>query len=495
MADAVARLSGEVAVALLTAGPGHANAVSALYTARCSESPVLMLSGHAPTGGIGRGAFQEMPQVEMASTVTKEAWMPTEAHNLGHELARAFRVPLQGRPGPVHLSLPFDLLNARIDGIADRIPDADAFKPADPTLDTAHLDQVLDLLGGARRPLVLVGPSMVNSDDGEACTQLAERLGVPVVAMQSPRGLKDPVLGAFHERLPETDLVLLLGKPLDFTVRFGESPPFAGDCRIAHVDAERACLERTRGNLAAGDRLAALFEADPKAMLRGLLQANTSFDSDRGWYRAVSESVTFRPPEWRQPIGTPAGQVGIHPVDALRALDAVLDESSDPIFVCDGGEIGQWAQAVVGCRRRVINGPSGSIGGSLSFALGLKAARPQATVVALMGDGTFGFHMSELDTGVRNGLAITCMIGNDACWNAEHQIQLRDYGADRTHSCELLPSRYDQVCVALGGHGEQVERAEDVAPALRRALASQRTAVLNVLTARVAAPDINSTSS
>jgi acetolactate synthase-1/2/3 large subunit len=141
-----------------------------------------------------------------------------------------------------------------------------------------------------------------------------------------------------------------------------------------------------------------------------------------------------------------------------RALQDFFDRHPEATLVCDGGEIGQWPQATVAVERRLINGVAGSIGPSLPFALAAKAANPMRPVVAVMGDGTFGFHMAEFDTAVRHGLPVIVIVGNDARWNAEYQIQLRDYGKARTNGCELLPARYEKVAEALGGHGEFVPR-------------------------------------
>ena len=151
------------------------------------------------------------------------------------------------------------------------------------------------------------------------------------------------------------------------------------------------------------------------------------------------------------------------------------------LLVTDGGEFGQWVQAGLEPRERIINGLSGSIGSALPMAIGAKRAQPQRAVIAVMGDGTFGFHAFELDTALRHGLPIVVVIGNDARWNAEHTLQIRTYGAERTVGCELLPSRYDALAAALGGHGELVRRPDELAPALARALAAGRPACVNVL--------------
>ena len=172
-------------------------------------------------------------------------------------------------------------------------------------------------------------------------------------------------------------------------------------------------------------------------------------------------------------------------------MAAHLAAAAQSIVVIDGGEFGQWAQACIDAPTRLINGPAGSIGSALPFALAAKLAQPGATVVALLGDGTFGFHMAEFDTAVRAKLPIVAVVGNDACWNAEHQIQLATYGAGRAIGCELLPARYDSVVSALGGHGELVETSAALRPALARALASGKPACVNVMIERQAAPNVS----
>jgi acetolactate synthase-1/2/3 large subunit len=154
--------------------------------------------------------------------------------------------------------------------------------------------------------------------------------------------------------------------------------------------------------------------------------------------------------------------------------------------VCDGGEFGQWAQAVLS--PDIINGPSGAIGGAVPSALAAKLAHPERPVIALTGDGAFGFHAMEFDTAVRYNLPIMVIIGNDAAWNAEKQIQIRRFGAGRTFACDLLPSRYDKMVEALGGHGEFVESPSEVSSAIDRALRSGKPACVNVRIQSVPAP-------
>jgi acetolactate synthase-1/2/3 large subunit len=178
----------------------------------------------------------------------------------------------------------------------------------------------------------------------------------------------------------------------------------------------------------------------------------------------------------------------VHPVQLARPLQAVLDSDPDAVLVVDGGEIGQWAQACLYAPRRVINGVGGSIGAGLPFALGARCAESKAPVIAVMGDGTFGFHAVEMDTAVTRKLPFVAVVGNDARWNAEYQIQLREYGAERSRGCEMRELRYDRIAQAFGAWGEHVTEADEMLPAVRRALASGLPACINVVIEGLAAP-------
>jgi acetolactate synthase-1/2/3 large subunit len=170
-----------------------------------------------------------------------------------------------------------------------------------------------------------------------------------------------------------------------------------------------------------------------------------------------------------------------------REVQKLLDKP-DAVLVSDGGEFGQWAQACLRAPRRVINGPAGSIGSALPFAAAAKLAFPHAPVVAMLGDGTFGFHMAEIDTAVRYGLGYVAVVGNDACWNAEYQIAVKAYGADRAKNLDLLPTRYGAAAAALGAHGADVLAFEDLQSSLAKAMASGRPACVNVMIERHPAP-------
>ena len=489
MADAWSRITGQVGIALVTGGPGHANAVAALYTALMAEAPIVLLSGHAPIEQLGMGAFQEMDQAAMAAPVTKAAWACASADAVAGDLAQAVRLARSGRPGPVHLSLPSNALEAleSSSGVDAAMLD---FAPVAQPLAAADAQRMLALLQACQRPLILAGPACMTRAGRALTAALQAASGIPVVGMESPRGMADPSLGAFAETLAQADGVLLLGKRLDFTLKFGQAPAWRADVRWLQIDADEHEIARTQR--AMGARLPGLVQharADAFSAVAALTAAATAPSAAHAkWLADVQAALAYRPAAWADARAALPGQ--LHPVQALAPLQALLDAHPDAVLVSDGGEIGQWAQACLHAPHRLINGVAGSIGSGLPYALAARCALPNAPVVAVMGDGTYGFCIAEIDTAVRYGLPAVIVIGNDARWNAEYQIQLKDYGADRLIGCELQATRYDQVTAAFGGHGECVTDAAQLLPAALRAQASRLPACLNVVIEGVPAPII-----
>jgi acetolactate synthase I/II/III large subunit len=491
MADAWARMTGEVGVALVTGGAGHANAIGALCTAAASESPVLLLSGHAALDEIGLGAFQEMLQADLAEPVTKASWTARSAAELADDIARATRIARSGRPGPVHVSLPFDVLEQRVDETT-QWPAAAALAAEPMPLSAPEAERILGEISAAQRPLIVAPPALCTRRGRALIASFENTLRTPVIAMESPRGISDPALGCYAQILGEADLIVLLGKPLDFTLRFGRSPPLDPCCRFIAVEPDSSIAARLAKM---PERVVCHAVADAASAIAALIEAaqaqpgGASGTAAVAWFDRVRDSIAYRPPSWRHAqthLDTP-----VHPAELCHQINDRLARSADAVFVSDGGEIGQWAQAIIRAPDRLINGPAGAIGASIPFAIAAKAARPEATVVAVLGDGSFGFHMAEFDTAVRYDLPFVAVVGNDARWNAEYQIQLRDYGENRAQGCTLAPgTRYDLVATALGGHGEFVTCAADLPAALERAFASRKPTCVNVLIESVAAPII-----
>lgn len=458
MADAYARLAERPCPVLLTAGPGHANALGAVYVAKMAESPVVVLSGSSELSSAGKGAFQEIDQVAMARRVAKAAWLCRETSRLGDELARAYRLANSGRPGPVCLSLPADVLK---DATRAEPPAPAAFRPRTAGAGDGDARALLDALGRARTPLLLAGPAMARGSGWELVRRLGEAAGVPALPMDSSRGANDPALGGIRTIFPKADLVVLVDRRADFSLGFGKPPLFSPEARF--VDATRAVVARAR-ELASPARA-----------------------GSRGWAEEVDAARRLGRGAW------PAIERGdATPMHPLRVVAAVRSQMRPgDVFVSDGGEFGQWAQAGMSLLdpppARVVNGPSGAIGGGLPFAIGAKLARPEAGVFAFQGDGSVGYHLMELETAARRGIPLVLTVGNDGKWNAEVVIQ-RNLGGAPLDCLELGEVRYDRAAAALGAHGEHVTRPDELDGAISRALATGRPTLLNARIDAVPAP-------
>ena len=486
MADAWGRLTGEPGIAMVTGGPGHANAAAALMTAQGQESPLVLLSGHTETHQLGRGGFQELRQAEVAAPMAKASWTASSVAALGSDVAKAIRIARSGRPGPVHLSLPSDLLDATIAADAVIWPEPDAFRTPPVGLNDAAADAVLGIIGSAQRPFLLAGPAMANRSGRDMLARLEAATQIPTAIMESPRGFNDATLGAFADAIRRADLIVLLGKALDFTLKFGEPPAVDAACRWVVIDPEAALVDRAireRGEHVAFGCVADTHPAG-EALIR---RAAGKSVSSSAWLAEVRKLLTDRPAGWATLVSKTPGK--LHPIEVFRALKPHVEKSVDTMLICDGGEFAQWGQSVLPVvPRRLINGVGGSIGSSLPMGGAARVVEPDAPVFVVLGDGTFGFHMAEFETAVRCDLPFVAVVGTDARWNAEYNLQVRDYGPNRTFGCELLPTRYDLVVAALGGHGELVQSADELPGAIERSLASGKPACINVMIESIPAP-------
>ena len=479
MAEGYAQITGTVGVALVTAGAGLGNAISPMITARASQTPLLLMSGDSPVSRDGTGAFQEMDQVAITSSLTKASRRIEDPEQIASTLLELLDIAQSGVPGPVHLALPEDVMKAD----AGKQVEREAQSEAKSLPDTSAL---VEALSTAQKPLVLAGPMFSPRRQVSLVSELLER-SVPAIVSESPRGLNDPALGVWQTLGREADLVVLLGKPVDFTLGFGSEAAWPkARWIVAHDDPRE--LDRARRNL--GERLEQAIGDDPVAVSKALSSALKMPGADRTqWLELVAELCAKRPEN-------DAGRVSagaISPGMVAKAVMHSIDAQANPILVCDGGEFGQWAQALINAPKRVINGISGAIGGGIGYAMGARAALPDATVFALMGDGTAGFHLPEFETAAREKLPFIAIIGNDRKWNAEHLIQMRDYGNDRMHGCTLSGARYDQAVAALGGFGVHVTAQSQLDDAIARsaeAVANGIPACINVEIEGLPAPKL-----
>lgn len=469
MAEAHAQLTGGIGVALITAAPGFASGLGPLFMAREAENPILLLSGDSPVGQDGMGAFQEFDQVAVSSPMTKFSKRPMRADDLGADTAEAIRIAKSGRPGPTHLALAFDVLNAETSSAT--IPDSDqmAVEPMAP--ENGDIEKVIAAVQAAARPVILTGPLQNRTRSGGRLEKLADALDAPVIPMESPRGLNDPLLGDMASKLANADVVVSIGKDINFTTGFGKAPKMSADCSFYMFDPETAFLDRAER--AMGARMQGRYQADAIAASDALIAAGKGGDAHADWRAEMAEACAKRVTVSASTDASP-----MHPAVMGGVIQEFLDTAEEPILIVDGGEVGQWAQAFINSPVRMINGPSGAIGGCLCYALAAKIARPNATVVIVMGDGTAGFHFSELETAHRYGADFIAVIGHDKRWNAEYQIQTRDFGPDRIYETELDETRYDLAAAGFGCHGGHATSAAELAAALDAAKQSGNTSCI-----------------
>ena len=470
MAEAHARITGCIGVAMVTAGAGLCNAIAPLFTATQSQTPVLLLSGDSEASLDSMGSFQEMDQVQITKAVTKFSKRICQTFELAATTNAALEAATSGIPGPVHLALAADMLTSEMEDPFQFEKPAFSTK-AEPGKASAA---VVAALASSQRPLIIAGPSLCMPHHAAMLRSLETRLTVPVVPMDSPRGLNDPRLGNFKSMARLADLIIVVGKPVDFSLAYGAVGPFKADARWFAFLGEEWLVSQARRNL--GERLHDGFVMSPVEAV-SMLSRLAPASGDPTWHDSVQSAIASR--------DFSAFEKG-RDVDELNslsfsnALSDVLGLQDNVVAVSDGGEIGQWMQSILTRYLVMINGVSGAIGGSLSYAMAIKQALPDKHVLAFMGDGTVGFHLAEFETAVRENLPVVAVIGNDMQWNAEVKIQERDYGPDRVFACGLSDARYDQVATALGGHGEFVTTLAEIAPAFERAFASGKPACINV---------------
>jgi len=468
-------------VAAVTAGPGVTNAVSALGSAQSNNSPLLVLGGRAPALRWGRGSLQEIDHVPFVRPLTKLAATPDSTAEIPAMVDEALRVAMTPHSGPTFLDFPMDHVFSEAEEPAS---DATLLEPwrGPGCADTGALERAGKLLGEAERPVVMAGTNLYWGHGEEALRALAEQLGVPVFL----NGLARGCLAADHElffsrargaALTNADVALVIGVPMDFRLAFGEA--FGPETEIVAIDVAEPLREHPRAVAAE------LYGALP-ATLAALSSAAVAVGGDVGTARTRVWIEQLRGVESEKHAAEAAElndeRAPLHPMRVYRGLAEVIDRGA--IVVCDGGDFVSYAGRVVdsyepGCW--LDPGPFGCLGSGPGYALAAKLARPERQVVLLLGDGAFGFSGLEYDTLARHGVDVVGVMGNNGIWALEKHPMEFLYGY--SVAAELRPAtRYDEVVRALGGHGELVERPEDLRGALERAFSANVPALVNVLT-------------
>jgi acetolactate synthase-1/2/3 large subunit len=469
-ADAWARLTRGVGVAVVTAGPGVTDAVTGVANAWAANVPLVLLGGAAPTFNQGRGSLQEMPQVQLFQGITKWSDRIPSPDLVPSFLAKAFRVARAGRPGPVFLELPWDVLS---NGADESLADAqtayrtDARSPGDP----AKLEAALALLARAERPVLLGGSSIWWDDAVGALERLATRSGIPVYLNGMGRGCLPPdhpsaLQHSRKDALAQADVVLAVGTPLDFRVGYGTEPTFAAGAKVIQVDVDAAEIGRNRP-------IEVGIVGDARSVLEAIAAGARLPSAAAAWRAFLREREADRVAKQR--AHEESDQRPIHHFRLARAIDEVAARAGDVTFVGDGGNVVAVAAKVLkpaGPGRWLDPGPLGCLGVGAPFAIAAKLLAPERPVCVIQGDGAFGLNGMDYETAIRFGLPMVVVVGNDAAWGQILIPQRGLYGDDHAVATRLAPTRYDRVVEALGGEGEHVDHPEDLVPALERAFAS-----------------------
>ena len=329
MADAWGRLTGEPGIAMVTGGPGHANAAAALMTAQGQESPLVLLSGHTETTQLGRGGFQELRQAEVAAPMAKASWTATATDTLAADVAKAIRIARSGRPGPVHLSLPSDLLDATVPSETIDWPNASAFTTAPVELNDAAATAILGIVATAQRPFLLAGPALSNPTGRDLLARFEQATHIPTAIVESPRGFNDATLGAFADAVRRADMIILLGKALDFTLKFGEPPAIDAAARWIVIDPDATLVDRAIRER--GDRVAFACIADTRPAGETLIRNATKRDPI--WLAEVRTLLNNRPATWATLASKTQGK--LHPIEVFRALHPHVARDPNTVLICD----------------------------------------------------------------------------------------------------------------------------------------------------------------
>ncbi|TMC85798.1 MAG: acetolactate synthase [Chloroflexi bacterium] len=465
-------------VALLTAGPGVTDGVTGVANAYLAGSPVLVIGGAAPLGLWDRGALQEMNQIDLLRPITKWARTVHETARLSEYTAAAFRQMLSGKPGPVFLEVPMDVLNNFVDTDT-------AFDPGDPANyrpvgrtypDPELVSQAAELLERAQRPVIIAGTAVWWCDAAEPLRQLAERIQAPVFLNGAGRGCLPPTHPLFftaarRKALEGADTILAVGTRMDFRLNHGQPPLIPALANVIWFDLAGEDVGVNRG-------AAVGLVGDVGVSMHELAEATKQLDG--------SDWLEYIRTEERRALGRDGAlmssdAVPMHPMRLCREIRDFIDE--DTTVVGDGGDIVSYGGRVINVYKPgywLDPGPMGCLGTGTGFAMAAQIARPDKKVLILHGDGAFGLNGMEFESMVRQNLPVVSVIGNDGAWGQIKHPQKAMLG--HATAAELTPGiRYDKMVEALGGYGELVERPEDIRPALERAFASGLPACVNVL--------------
>lgn len=480
MAHAWTIYRGQPGVCLLTAGPGFTNSLTGLVNACLENAPVVFISGTSPVRDLEKGALQEIKQADMIKSYVKWHGICYDIKRIPEYLSTAFRKATSGKPGPVFLEIPPDVLNIKVN--EDEVPPAKKgtityrSKP-----DSTAVREAAVLINQAERPMIIGGGGVGSSACDEDLKEFIETTDIPFVLINTGRGalpddhplsLWDGGMMAILTAASQADLVIALGVRFNWLLMFGQVFPQA---KVVRVDIDAAEIDRNRISdvglvgdisLALKDLNEQVEKRDHSAWMSSLKEA---------YLPMVAEEVAARK--------TPSDP--IHPQRLVALIREAIGD--DAIYIIDGGDTSYYGATGLNAREKAAiyasaGGQFGCLGTGIPFAMAAKLARPEKDVVLINGDGSFGLNAMEFETASRHNIPFVCIINNDQAWGMIKHGQEICYGGERLIGSQLGIIHYEKMVEGLGGHGEFADKDADVVPAIKRAVASGKPACINVLT-------------
>ena len=477
MAQAHAELTGELGVALVTAGPGVTNAMTGIANAHVCRAPVLVMAGTNPRLQENRGGLQDLDHTHLVRTITRYARTVREPSLALAELDEAISRALGegGEPGPSYIDFPVDTLRSPVPK-ALQLDEHLRPKPRQAMLpDPTQVAAAADLIWSARRVLVISGRGARGA--GPELVAFLDRVGAVYLDTGESRGLvpdsHPSVVGAMRGAvMGDADVVVTVGRRLDFQLAYGSPAIFGAATFVRLADIAAELRDNRRG--------AAEILATPKEALRALVEAggNRLSSVDRAWAAKLRAGHEARARKLKQSMANaPAGSDGkLHPNRVLAALQDAI--GPDAIVITDGGDFLSFARIGLSAPAMLDPGPFGCIGVGVPYGIAASLAFPGRTVVVATGDGAFGFNAIEVDTAVRHKAPVLIVVANNAAWQIEVHDQTVTQG--KVVGTRLQSSDHAAMARAFGMHGERVETEEQLRPAIARALAN-RPALLDVV--------------
>jgi len=489
MAEAYGRMKREPGVAMVTAGPGFTNALTAVANAYMANSPLVLIAGCVGTESVEKLDLQDMRQAPAIEPIVKKALVCHKTERIAEFLDMAYRIAITGRPGPVYLELPVDILKAEVeDTTVKRLNNLTVSHPADPD----QAEKMLEMLGQAQKPIVIAGSGAWYADAGEELVEFVEKAGVPALTMSAGRGsIPDSHPLCFESAMAirpgaaliadsGADLVILLGSRISLMFIFGDI--FAKEAKLVQVDIHPDEIGRNRD-----------IDLGIISDIKGLLKICNKRIDEAG----SSETLKNRFSEWVETVkaadleGKNQAQelwesknTPIHPMRLTNEVNKYMNRKDD-IVIADGGDTQVWMGMTRTIERPgtyMDSGLYGCLAVGLPYTNTAKYLNPDSRVCLIIGDGSTGFNFMEFETAIRKNLQIVVVISNDLGWGMIRHSQELAFGQAIEDGTFIGSVPYHKLVEDLGGKGYYVENPEDIAPTLEKAFACGKTACINVMT-------------